>query len=159
MYSGINNRNVMTAFAGIICPANRCISSDYRMIVQCKPYLDKYDEVDKAFSEIDFDSADAAERLLEGLEAIEKAWELVVIGWATATQAINPSLRADIKRISEANPLFHVDHIRKHIQQAMDYLCDEQGNLIDEEQVNKAIEFQRSLEADAKKTAESLRAR
>lgn len=147
MNTKLANLKKMMNFNGIEVQANRSINVDDRMITLCKPYVEKYDLVSEAFDKISADDQNAAELLVEGLHKLDVAWAQVAASWALATTEINPSLRKDLKRIIAGGACYHIDFIRGHIEDAMAYLCDEDGKLLDEDVIRGAIEAQRAYEA------------
>lgn len=136
----------MMSFNGIEVRTTRSINSDYRMLTLCKPYVEQYDEVSKEFDALTGDEPNAAELLLEGIGRVEAAWAKVAAGWALATQDINPSLRCDLPRIIKSGAAYHIDFIRGHINDALAYLTDANGELFSEEKINGAIKAQRDYE-------------
>ena len=138
----------MMSFNGIEVRSTRSINSDYRMITLCKPYVEQYDVVSKEFDAITGDEPNAAECLLEGIARVDAAWGKVAAGWALATQDINPSLRCDLPRIIKGGAAYHLDFIRSHINDALEYLTDETGTLLDEDVINGAIKAQKTYEAE-----------
>ncbi|MCP4528761.1 MAG: hypothetical protein GY833_23035 [Aestuariibacter sp.] len=131
------------SFSGIECDATRVISADFRMITMCKPYLDKYDAAQEDFNRIDTSSEDVTERYVEALKRLETAWCQIAASWALATQEINPNLHRELRTIMRDHPMDYLPKIREHINDAMAYLCTEQGVLRDEQQIRRAIELQR----------------